>query len=55
MVTGTKTGISKATVIEAWWNLVELEGVVKKPKMLGVRGCEYLYPIFERFGVIFTD
>lgn len=27
MVTGTKTGISKATVIEAWWNLVELEGV----------------------------
>jgi len=55
MVTGIKSGISKVSLIEAWWNLVELEGMVKKPKMLGVRGCEYLYPVFERFGVIFSD
>lgn len=59
-IDGQKDGITMTTVLLAWWQLIEVEGDEKgprllegnatSPKQLEVDGAEYLHPIFERFG-----
>ena len=44
--------ITRATVNLAYQKVRELEGKVSGPKLLGVFGASYLYPIFLRLGVI---
>ena len=44
--------ITRATVNLAYQNARELEGRVSGPKLLGVFGASYLYPVFLRLGVI---
>ncbi len=44
--------INRATVMEAYRIVVELEGVVKGPKALGTFGASYLYPVFMKMGII---
>lgn len=44
--------ITRATVNLAYQNARELEGKVSGPKLLGVFGASYLYPVFLRLGVI---
>ena len=43
-----KNGITRSTVIVAWWNWVKLDRNVEEPKRL-VADANYLYPIFARF------
>lgn len=44
--------VTQATVFMAFRKAMELEGIVTGPKKLGTFGASYLYPIFERLGVI---
>lgn len=44
--------ITRSTVNQAYRRAVELFGVVPGPKTLGTFGASYLYPIFQRLGVI---
>ena len=44
--------IMRATVMKAYGKVVELEGEVKGPKVLGTFGASYLYPIFVKMGLI---
>ena len=46
--------ITRATVMKAYGKVVELEGEVKGPKVLGTFGASYLYPIFVKMGLIKT-
>lgn len=46
--------ITRATVMKAYGKVVELEGEVKGPKVLGTFGSSYLYPIFVKMGLIKT-
>ena len=48
------TGLAQATVMKAYGKVVELEGEVKGPKVLGTFGASYLYPIFVKMGLIKT-
>ncbi len=47
--------ITRVTILHAYRRTKELGGVVSGPKMLGVFGASYLYPIFQRLGVIAGD
>lgn len=47
--------ITQATVFMAFRKAMELGGVVAGPKKLGTFGASYLYPVFERIGVIRKD
>ena len=44
--------ITRSTVNQAYRRAVELFGVVPGPKALGTFGASYLYPIFQRLGII---
>ena len=44
--------ITRAFVMKAYGKVVELDGVVKGPKVLGTFGASYLYPIFVKMGLI---
>ena len=44
--------ITRATVMKTYGKVVELEGEVKGPKVLGTFGASYLYPIFVKMGLI---
>ena len=44
--------ITRSTVNQAYRKAVELFGVVPGPKALGTFGASYLYPIFQRLGII---
>ncbi len=44
--------ITRATVNIALGNALESEAVIIGPKKLGTFGASYLYPIFQRFGII---
>lgn len=46
--------ITRSTVMKAYAKAVELDGVVKGPKVLGTFGASYLYPIFVKMGLIKT-
>ena len=46
--------ITRASVMKAYGKVVELEGAVKGPKVLGTFGANYLYPIFVKMGLINT-
>lgn len=47
-----KDSITKATVFMAFHKSQELNGIVSGPKKLGTCGASYLYPIFQRIGII---
>lgn len=47
-----KDSITKATVFMAFHKALELHGEVAGPKKLGTFGASYLYPIFQRIGII---
>lgn len=51
-VTRKDKSITKATVVMSFKKALELEGYVKGPKKLGTFGASYLYPVFQRIGVI---
>ena len=44
--------ITRATVEAAYKKVLEFGGVVAGPKKLGCFGASYLYPVFERIGVL---
>jgi hypothetical protein len=44
--------ITRATVMKAYRRVVELDGMVMGPKVLGTFGASYLYPIFVKMGLI---
>ena len=44
--------ITRSTTNIAFKKALELNGIVKGPKKLGVFGASYIYPIFIRIGVI---
>lgn len=44
--------ITRATVMKAYGRVVELDGAVKGPRVLGTFGASYLYPIFVKMGLI---
>lgn len=44
--------ITRATVMKAYQKVVELDGFVKGPKVLGTFGASYLYPVFVKMGLI---
>jgi hypothetical protein len=44
--------ITRATVMKAYRRVVELDGAVKGPKVLGTFGASYLFPIFVKMGLI---
>lgn len=46
------TSITRATVMKAYRRVVELDGAVKEPKVLGTFGASYLFPIFVKMGLI---
>ena len=46
--------ITKATVFMAFHKAQALNGTVSGPKKLGTFGASYLYPIFQRIGIIRT-
>lgn len=50
-----KDSITKATVFMAFHKVQELNGVVSGPKKLGTFGASYLYPIFQRIGIITSE
>ena len=47
-----KDSITRATVFMAFHKALELHGRVSGPKRLGTFGASYLYPIFQRIGII---
>ena len=51
-VTRKDKSITKATVLISFRKAWELNGCVKGPKKLGTFGASYLYPVFQRIGVI---
>lgn len=44
--------ITRSTANIAFRKALELKGIVKGPKKLGVFGASYIYPVFIRLGVI---
>lgn len=49
---GSKT-LNWSSVVLAFHNALQFEGVVSRPKALGdIRGISYIYPIFYKFGLI---
>ena len=44
--------ITRSTVMKAYQKVVELDGIVKGPKVLGTFGASYLYPVFVKMGLI---
>lgn len=44
--------ITRASVVMAFHKALELGRVVKGPKKLGTFGASYLYPVFQKIGVI---
>lgn len=44
--------ITRATVMKAYRRVVELDGMVKGPKMIGTSGASYLFPVFAKMGII---
>ena len=50
-----KDSITKATVFMAFHKAQELGGIVSGPKKLGTFGASYLYPIFQRIGIIKSE
>ena len=38
--------------MKAYRRVVELDGAVKEPKVLGTFGASYLFPIFVKMGLI---
>lgn len=51
-VTRKDKSITRATVVISFRKAMELGGCVKGPKKLGTFGASYLYPVFQRIGVI---
>lgn len=51
-VTRKDKSITRATVVMSFKKALELEGCVKGPKKLGTFGASYLYPVFQKIGVI---
>lgn len=52
IVTHRKTSISRSIVYIVFHRALELGEKAAVPESLGTLGTEYLYPIFQRFGVI---
>ena len=52
LVDRTEKNITRATVELAYQKALEMGGIVKGSKKLGVFGASYLYPVFVRLGVI---
>lgn len=50
-----KDSIIKATVFMAFHKAQEMGGIVSGPKKLGTFGASYLYPIFQRIGIITSE
>lgn len=50
-----KDSITKATVFIAFHKAQEMGGIVSGPKKLGTFGASYLYPIFQRIGIITSE
>lgn len=50
-----KDSITKATVFMAFHKAQEMDGNVSGPKKLGTFGASYLYPIFQRIGIIKSE
>ena len=44
--------ITRATIMKAYGKVVELDGEIKGPKVLGTFGASYLYPVFMKMGLI---
>ncbi len=44
--------ITRATVMLAYQRAAEMSGIVPGPKVLGVFGASYIYPVFVALGVI---
>lgn len=51
-VTRKDKSITRATVMMSFRKAMELGGCVSGPKKLGTFGASYLYPVFQRIGVI---
>ncbi|MEH2949273.1 hypothetical protein [Sporofaciens sp. JLR.KK001] len=51
-VTRKDKSITRASVMTAFYKALELGGVVTGPKKLGTFGASYLYPVFQKIGVI---
>ncbi len=51
-VTRKDKSITRATVMVAFHKALELNRVVTGPKKLGTFGASYLYPVFQKIGVI---
>ena len=51
-VTRKDKSITRATVMVAFHRALELDRVVTGPKKLGTFGASYLYPVFQKIGVI---
>lgn len=51
-VTRKDKSITRATVMMSFRKAMELNGCVRGPKKLGTFGASYLYPVFQRIGVI---
>lgn len=51
-VTRKDKSITRASVMAAFYKAWELGGVVTGPKKLGTFGASYLYPVFQKIGVI---
>lgn len=51
-VTRKDKSITRASVMVAFHKALELNRVVTGPKKLGTFGASYLYPVFQKIGVI---
>ncbi|MDO4308132.1 MAG: hypothetical protein Q4C77_15040 [Eubacteriales bacterium] len=51
-VTRKDKSITRATVSMSFRKALELDGYVTGPKKLGTFGASYLYPVFQRLGII---
>lgn len=51
-VTRKDKSITRASVMTAFYKALELGGAVTGPKKLGTFGASYLYPVFQKIGVI---
>ena len=51
-VTRKDKSITRASVMAAFGKALELGRVVTGPKKLGTFGASYLYPVFQKIGVI---
>ena len=50
-----KDSITKATAFMAFHKAQEMGGIVSGPKKLGTFGASYLYPIYQRIGIITSE